>query len=110
MELDAAGAAIEAPRRFADRILGEVEARERDHASVRAGCVLERSVVACAEPRMAVGLVQAEHEATADAVLVQAALEVLVDPRHAVNVAAEVGVGVEDLGACGKLTAKLLVP
>ena len=59
---------------------------------------------------MPVGLVQAEHEAAGDPVLVHPALEILVDPGHAVDVGAEMGVGVEDVGALGEFLAQLVVP
>jgi hypothetical protein len=49
---------------------------------------------------VAVGLVQAEHEGVGDAVLAHQALELVVVADHSVDVAAEMKVGVEDLGAC----------
>ena len=62
MELDAAGAEVEAPFRLGDRILTQVEPDERDQPSFGALRVLERAVVRRSEAGMAVGLVHAEHE------------------------------------------------
>ena len=59
---------------------------------------------------MAVGLVEAEHETAGDPVLVHPALEILVDPDHAVDVGAEMRVSVEDVGALGEFLAQLVVP
>ena len=110
MELDPARTEVDDSRRLADRILGEVEADERDHPSVRALGERDRPVVPGLESRMPVRLVEAEHEAAGDAVLVHPALELVVEPDHAVDVRAEVCMGVEDVGALGQLLAQLVVP
>ncbi len=105
-----ARSAVDDSRRLADRILGEVEADEWDHPSVRALGERDRPVVPGLESRMPVRLVEAEHEAAGDPVLVHPALELVVEPDHAVDVGAEVCVGVEDVGALGQLLAQLVVP
>ncbi len=110
MELDAACAAIETPLRLADRILGQVEADERDQLAAAALCVGERPVVAGAKPWMPVRLVEAEHEAVGHPVLLRPADEVVVDPDHPVDVRAEMRVRVEDVGAVRKLATELVVP
>ena len=66
MELDPAGAEIEAAHRLLDRLLAQVEPDEGDEPSVRALRELERAVVRRAESRMPVRLVHAEHEAARD--------------------------------------------
>ena len=103
VELDPAGAEVEAALRLLDRLLVEGEPDEGDHAAARALRERERTVVAGPEAGMPVGLVQAEHEAARDAVPVHALFELLVAAGHAVDVVAEVRVRVEDLGAGGKL-------
>ena len=72
MELDPAGAEVEAAARLLDRPLVEREPHERDEAALRARGELERPVVAGAEAGMPVGLVEAEHEGARDAVAVHA--------------------------------------
>ncbi len=62
VELDAAGAEVEAARRLLDRSLVERKPDERDHPPFGTGGKRERAVVAGAEAGMAVGLVKAEHE------------------------------------------------
>src|SRR5438093_12278228 len=108
MELDPAPTEVEHARRLADRILGEVEPDEGDHLPFRSLREGERPVVARAKAGMPVGLVEAEHEAAGDAVLLHAALQVLVDADHAVDVGAEMRVRIEDVGALWQLAAKLL--
>src|SRR6476469_2649861 len=110
MQLDAPGAEIEHARRLADRILRQVEADERDQLSARALRVGERAVVAGPEARMPVRLVEAEHVAAGESVLLHAADQVVVDADHAVDVRPEMRVRVEDVGALGKLLTKLGVP
>ena len=63
VQLDPAGAEVEAAARLLDRALGQVEPDERDEAALRARGERERAVVRGAEGRMPVRLVQAEHEA-----------------------------------------------
>ena len=110
MQLDASRAEVEAALRFADRVLGQVEPNERNQPPLRSRREVERAFVAGAETRVAVGLVEAEHEAARDPVLVHAPHEVVVDPDHAVDVGAEMGMGVEDLCVAGELALQLLVP
>ena len=97
MQLDPAGAGVDAAVRLGDRILVQVEADERDQPAVRLLRVGERAVVRRAEARVAVGLVEAEHESAADAVVVHHPEQFVRPPAHAVDVVAEVYVGVEDL-------------
>jgi hypothetical protein len=101
MKLDPFGAPVQHPYRFADRILREIQADEGDHPPVRALAECQRPVVPGLEARVSVWLVEAEHEAAGDPVLVHPALEILVDPDHAVDVSAKMGVRVEDIGALG---------
>ena len=68
VQLDPAGAEVEAARRLLDRRLVQVEADERDQPALRALGERERPVVGGAEARMPVGLVEAEHERARDAV------------------------------------------
>ena len=110
MELDPPPTAVEDACGLSDRVFGEVESDERDHPPLRSFGERQRPVVAGAEPGMPVRLVQTEHEAAGDAVLVHPPLQVLVDPDHAVDVGAEVRVGIGDVGALRQLPAKLLVP
>jgi hypothetical protein len=110
MELDPPRAAVEHPCRFADRILCEIQADEGNHPSVRALAEGQRPVVPSLEAGMPVGLVEAEHEAAGDPVFVHPALEILVDTDHAVDVRAEMGVRVEDVGALREFLAQLVVP
>ena len=62
MELDPAGAEVEAADRLLDRALVEVEPDERDDPVGALGGVRERAVVRGGERRDAVGLVEAERE------------------------------------------------
>ena len=71
VELDPACAEVETAGRLFDRALGEVEARERDEAALRAPRELERPVVRRAEAGVAVVLVHAEHEAARGAVRIE---------------------------------------
>jgi len=57
-----------------------------------------------------VGLVEAEHEAARHPVPVHQLDQVVIPPDHAVDVLAEVNVGVEDLRIFGQLAPQLLVP
>ena len=96
VELDAARAEVEAARRLLDRALGQVEAHERDEAPFRALRECERPVVRGAECGVAVGLVEAEHEAPLDPVALVQAGELLEGADHPVDVVPEVDVRVED--------------
>src|SRR4029077_17585083 len=60
VQLDPAGAEVEAAARFLDRSLVEREPDERGQPSVCARRELERPVVSRAEARVPVGLVEAE--------------------------------------------------
>ena len=103
MQLDSSRAAVEAADGLADRVFGEVQPDEGDQLAARTLGVGERPVVAGLEPGMPVGLVEAEHEAARDPVLLHAADQVVVDAQHPVDVRAEVRVRVEDVGAGGEL-------
>ena len=65
MELDAAGAEVEAAGRLGDGLGGQVEADERDEDAVARLRGRERPVVRGPERGLAIGLVQAEGEARA---------------------------------------------
>ena len=88
MELDAARAAVHAACCLLDRFLVHVEANERNEPAVAPGGELECAVVAGAEARMAIGLVEAEHEGPGNPVLLHPALKVFVDADHTVDVGA----------------------
>jgi type II secretory pathway component PulL len=109
MELDAAGAAVEAALCLLDRALGQVEADKRNQSPLGALRVLERAVVGRAKSWMPVWLVHAEHEAARDACRVVDALQLLVDADIAVDVVSKMDVSVEDLRALGQLLPKLFV-
>jgi hypothetical protein len=110
MELDAAGAEVEAASRLLDRAFIEREPDERDHPSVRPLGELECPVVSGAEARMPVGLVEAEHEAAGDAEPVHQLLELLVASDHPVDVVAEMDVRVEDVRVRRQLGPELVLP
>ena len=86
------GARVDRALGLLDRLLGDVEARERDQAPARARGELERAVVGGAEGGVAVGLVEAEDERARDAVLGLDPLELVVVAAEAVDVEAEVDV------------------
>ena len=98
---------VEAAARLLDRRLVQVEPHERDQAALAALRERERAVVRGAEGGMPVGLVEAEHERARDAVLGHQRLELVVVADHAVDVVAEVEVGVEDVRPGGQQLAQL---
>ena len=108
VELDPSRAGVEAARRLLDRRLVQVEADERDQPAVRALRERERAVVRGAERRVAVGLVEAEHEGPRDPVVVHQLEQLVVVADHAVDVVPEVEVGVEDVGAGRQQPPELL--
>ena len=91
MELDPARAGVEAALRLLDRRLVQVEPHERDQPAAGALGERERAVVRGAERRVAVGLVEAEHERARDPVLRHHLLEDVVVADHAVDVVARGG-------------------
>ena len=97
VELDAARAEVEAAARLLDRAFAEVEAHERDEASLRAGGELQRPVVARSKAGVPIWLVEAEHGGPRDPVPVHPAEELVGPADHPVDVGAEVRVGVEDV-------------
>ena len=99
MELDPACPEVECARRLLDRLLGEVEAHEGDDEPARALGGGERAVVGRAERRLAVGLVHAERESALHVPALQEADQLLVRGDHAVDVAADVDVRIEEDGA-----------
>ena len=109
VQLDSARAGIEAARRLSDRILVQVEADERDEPPVGARCKGERPVVRGAEGRVAVGLVEAEHERPGDPVPLLAGDQLVEVADPPVDVGAEMDVGVEDLEVLRKLVADQLL-
>src|SRR5438445_4488930 len=110
MQLDPAGARVEAASRLLYRRLVQVEADERDQAPLAAGRVCERPVVRRAERRLPVRLVEAEHEGAADGVLVHHPEQLVVVPGDSVDVVAEMDVRVEDLRVRRQLAAQLVAP
>ena len=106
VQLDPAGAGIEAADGLGDRLLGQVEPDERHEAPVRALRVGQRAVVRGAERRVPVGLVEAEHERSRDSVQLLAGDQLVEVSDHPVDVGAEMDVRVEDLGAFGQLRAR----
>src|SRR5579862_163978 len=99
MELDAARAQVEAPLGLLDRLLAQIEPDKRDHSPLRALREREGPVVAGPESGMAVGLVEAEHEAPGYAEAVEHRFELLVAADHPVDVVTQMSVRVEDLDA-----------
>src|SRR5262245_9702571 len=97
MQLDPAGAAVETTQRLLEGIRGEIEADERQQASRGALRVFQRSVVRGSESRLPIGLVEAEHERSGEAVAREQRSELVVVADHAVDVVSEVGVGIEEL-------------
>jgi Xaa-Pro aminopeptidase len=97
VELDPARARIQRAGRFFDWLLREVEPGERDEYAARFPRCLERAVVRRPECRLAVGLVQAEGERARDAVLREEGEQVVHRGDEAVDVGADVHVGVKDL-------------
>ena len=109
MELDAAGAEVEAARRLGDRLGGQVEADERDEDAVARLGGRERPVVRGPEGGLAIGLVQAEGEGALD-VRPREVLEQHVERAdHPVDVGSDVDVRVEELGSGRQAGAELLL-
>ena len=103
MELDPAGAEVEAAGRLLDRPLVEVEADERDDPVGVLRGVRERAVVRRGERRHAVGLVEAERERARDPDPVEHREHLVGPAAHPVDVVAEVRVGVEEHRPGGNL-------
>ena len=97
VELDPMRAAVEAPLRLGNRLLAQVEPDVWDHPPLRPFRERERAVVPRTEAGVAIGLVQAEDVAAGHPIPVEHRLELLVPADHAVDVVAEVRVGVEDV-------------
>ena len=97
VELDAARAEVEAAAGLLDGAFAEVEAHERDEASLRAGGELQRPVVARSKAGVPIWLVEAEHEGPRDA-------EALLDLLE------ECGVGVEDVEVGREIRAQSFLP
>ena len=110
MELDPAGAEVEAAPRLLERALVEVEPDERDEPPFGPRGERERPVVPGAEARPALGLVEAEHVRARHAVAVHPADELVVDADHPVDVVAEMRVRVEDVELRRQAGAHALVP
>src|SRR5512132_1243054 len=109
MELDSAGAEVEAALGLLDRALGQVEPNERDQPPLGAHGVLERAVVRRTERGMTIRLVHAEHEAVRNPACVVDPFQLLVDADLPIDVVAEVDVRVEDLRVGGNQVAKLVL-
>ena len=103
VQLDPAGAEVEAARRLLDRALGQVEPDERNELAAASLGEGERAVVRRAEARMPVGLVEAEHERAGDPVRTLDPEQLVEVAAHAVDVGAEMDVRVEDLGVLRQL-------
>ena len=101
MELDPARAEVEAAGRLLDRLLVQIEPDEGNDAALRAGRKCQRAVVCRTERRVPVGLVEAEHEAARHPIPVHQVDQVVVAPDHAVDVLAEMHVGIEHLRPSG---------
>ena len=109
MELDPSRPAIEAPRRLLDRLLGEIESREGDENAAGLFRRLERAVVRRPEGRLAIGLVEAERKRVTDSIALQEGEQIVERCDEAVDVAADVNVRVEELGAFGEQRGDLVV-
>ena len=106
MQLDPPGPGVEAAASLLDRCLVQVEPHERDQASLAAGRERQGAVVRSAEGGVMVCLVQAEHEGARNAVLGHQRLQLVVVAHHAVDVTAEVEMGVEDVRPGGQQVAQ----
>ena len=96
VQLDAPRAEVEATDCLGDRVLLEIEPDEGDDpVGSRAG-MAERPVVGGSERRAAVGLVEAEGERPGDPYPIEHREHLVGPPAHAVDVVAEVRVGVEE--------------
>ena len=100
---------VEAACRLPDRVLVQVEPDERDEPPVGARREGERAVVRGAEGRVAVGLVEAEHERAGDPVPLLAGDQLVEVAEPPVDVGAEMDVRVEDLEVLRKLVADELL-
>jgi hypothetical protein len=107
VELDALRAGVEAALRLLERRLVQVEPDEGDEASAAPLGEGEGPVVRRPERRVAVGLVEAEHEGARRPVALHELYELLVVADHPVEIRAEVHVGVEELRSGGNQTRKL---
>ena len=99
VELDPPRARVEAAGCLLDRRLVQVEADERHEPALRPRREGQRPVVGGAERRMAVGLVEAEHERPRDPVVGHHPPELVVIADHPVDIGAEMEVRVEHVGA-----------
>ena len=109
MELDAAGAEVEAAGRLLDRALGEIEPHERNEDALRALGGSECPVVRRPERGLAVRLVHAEGEGPPDSIPPEDGHEVVVGSDEPVDVPANVDVRVEDLRVLGDQSPQLVV-
>ena len=110
MQLDPARSEVEAAPCLLDGLGGEVETDEREQPPARPLGVGERPIVGRGECRLAIGLVEAEHERAAESESVEDRRELVEAADHPVDVVSEVRVGVEEVGVLGKLAAELLLP
>src|SRR5512133_3736116 len=108
VELDPAGAEIEAAGGLLDRLLGQVEADEGDQLAAGALCVSERAVVRGSEGGVPVRFVETEHEAARDPVALVESHQVGVTATESVDVLPEMDMGVEDFGPGGQGRGELL--
>jgi len=109
VELDPACARVQAACRLLDRLLCEVEARKRDEHAARSLRGVESAVVRRPEGGLAVRLVQAKGEGSPDAVPFEERKHVVERGDEAVDVAADVDVDVEELGAIREQRGYLVV-
>jgi hypothetical protein len=106
VELDAAGAEVDAACRLLDGAFVEIEPHERQELGRRRGGVRECPVVCRRERRPAVGLVQTEDERAVDAVRALDREQLVPVAGHPVDVLAEMRVGVEDAGVARQLGSR----
>ena len=105
MQLDPAGAAVEAADGLLDRALRQVEPDEGHELTRALLRERERAVVRCAKAGMPVGLVEAEHERAGDPVRPLDPEQLVEVAAHAVDVGPEMHMGVEELGVLRQLRA-----
>jgi len=108
VELDPARAGVEAADGLLHRPLVDVEPDEGDEAAAGALGVRERALVRRPEARVPVGLVHAEHAGPVDAVALEDPAQLLEGARHAVDVVAQVVVGVDHERVGGQGAAQLV--
>jgi len=109
MEFDAPCAEVKHPTSLLGRPVLEIESYERQQLAVRGSGVGEGPVVRGRKCRGTVRLIEAEHEGPRGIALIEKRYE-FIAPRHeAVDVGADMHVGIEDRGVCGYASKRIYV-